>query len=92
MISHSSRAERYGNIYSHSHMDGPPRTGVQTLKCSFNYPEHKLINSRCQKEVYFIMYRSIRHMQIKPDGVSWSAIRSCACRAMWGRAPSGVGS
>ena len=24
------------------------------------------------------MYRSIRHMQIKPDCVSWSAIRSCA--------------
>ena len=36
------------------------------------------------------MYRSIRHMQIKPDCVSWSAIRSCAeqygvvRRAVWG--------
>ena len=44
MVSHSSCAERYGNIYAHSHTDGPPRAGpgVHTLKCSFDYPEHKL--------------------------------------------------
>ena len=91
MVSHTSCAERYGNIYAHSHTGGPPRARVQTLKCSFNYPEHKIINGRCQLlEVQFIMYRSIRHMQIKPDCVSWSANRSYAeqCgvvpRAVWG--------
>ena len=26
----------------------PPRAGVKTLKCFFNYPEHKIINSHCQ--------------------------------------------
>ena len=31
-----------------THVWTTARAGVQRLKCSFNYPEHKIINSRCQ--------------------------------------------
>ena len=53
---------------------------ISTLKCSFNYPEHNIMNSHCQ----FIMYCSIPYMQTTYSvHAKFHNQPFIMCRAIW---------